>query len=524
MPEQLNLVHVQNPNEIQSPENAPSGFIPEPIHLEIPGVFETHIFLAPVVLDSVGQGQAPHYRELLGGPARRDATEARKAQPDSETYTSFRNNILNEVKRSKEGVMVPDDPQEIASGMQYDELHKTKQPIPDEMVMGKREAAQKIIAEHKGTHEELVEKLRASSQEFISEEQRFGYTDNMKRTNKYSLQGAGDDGEFPYYWDAQSGELHVSLKTSKRTFAGYKLYGKTDLDPEIQDLGKVYGTVSTLAVDGGKQYLIIKRSNSNIRYKGPGLFGGMFDDQGGPISNDAVARNSGEEIFQELGIHPSQLIDRRITSLSFDHIAPHGEVTEAAVTNLTEQEIIGIIDSNAQKAESRNNESREKDYFFIPRTSEALKVLLVDIKSPLPPTHISALLADSGVLRYQEQVKFYLDLGVELQKSNELAYKDAKAFLESMAPGIAQNMEQINKIAGDHWINNPNAWQEFIESEKKDAEDNNTIPLKRSDSPPTKYDPSIPDELQGFDSLKDQILQTGLTTEDKLHGPLLAAA
>src|SRR5258708_2996407 len=373
--------------------------------------------------------------------------------------------------------------------------------------------------------EEVRKQIREAGQQYVSKEQRTGYMDNARRTIKNVMVGPGPNGELLAEYDQDAQEMVVHVLTGKRPYYAYALYASIPLTEhhatEKRNLARILGTVMSLRTRDGKR-IITKRSDDNEYYKSLGFRGGLADLQPGypELSNDVIQTNNSEETYHESGIPPKLLIERRITTLGYDNFEDHNEAGEAAIIDMDAEDVIKLMLHLGEKeGEERVNEFPELSFFVMDDSSKALTDVLTKVHSGFPPTHVLTALGDVYVMRYQERLAYYKENPPQNMSAEQAAYEDANKYLYDIAPQVQKNYDETDVIAANTWIKDPNAWQNFLQWEKEEAERKGKKPRQRSSEPPTKYDPSIPDRFQGIFPKAETEKNVRSKSKIEFHGP-----
>jgi hypothetical protein len=303
-------------------------------------------------------------------------------------------------------------------------------------------------------------------------------------------------------FDANHNSLSVDILNVP--FPVYKTLAKPEHSEEIRAFAEATGTAASIVTSDNKliiqHRLVAKPKPDGGLTRGNALYAdipgasaaGMLDALPGnststpdKIDTDSVTANIVKEVDEELGLDGNDLSSMKIVGVASDKIQPHDELLFYGTTPLTLDEV-----HEKSKHSNRNRILGEADFeekfIAIDATPEAIKTLLVDVRTPMPSTHAASVFATG--------------YAIVLEKSGPEA---AARWSKDIEDGMRANDEMINQIIRQYYIDNPAALNDIPARYV-----GKIVPKRNKDG----YTPEYTPEEQGLPSIESEFQRTGLSS------------
>jgi hydroxymethylpyrimidine pyrophosphatase-like HAD family hydrolase len=282
----------------------------------------------------------------------------------------------------------------------------------------------------------------------------------------------------------ENGELVVD--TMPVTFPTYKAISAPEITPDQKEISNPTGTALILLTtesDGSHKLILQHRSPKNFFYGDiPGAsVAGYFDGQlqGAtlkPIDTNSVKNNGTKEMWEEVGISPTDIADLKITGLASDKVRVHNEFLLMATTKLSAEDTLF-------RAGAGDHFKFIEQTITIDATIASIGKLLTQVKCPLPPTHVAAFVATGYSMVLEQQGK-----------------DAANAWKKTMEAEVNRNYREINQMVANYYDEIPGELQ--------------NVPDGKPQRNPKGYEPGYTPSQQGLPDMESELERLGLATKE----------
>lgn len=174
------------------------------------------------------------------------------------------------------------------------------------------------------------------------------------------------------------------------------------------------------------------------------------------LTTKDVKDNALRELYEEIGLPPSDVFDFRIGAMVHEKQNVHDEFIASGKTKLTAAQVIEKSAQSAKSIKLRPGEHREK-FLMFDLNPDNIETLLTKVKAPLPRGHASA----------------YINKGYELMLKKG-SKEQAVAWRKKVGEGLNKNYDDIDKLVAKHHATMMKVVDQQMEKFVKDKPDATT--------------------------------------------------
>lgn len=387
--------------------------------------------------------------------------------------------------------------------------------------------------------QKIISQLKQANDKTIGNERQKDYYIGLGGSLKYAICPTGENGDFMFSFNPETGQTTVDVYTSRRAFHWYRLFsnpqiaeqiaqrvanyeiGKRVVPDEVRerrvqqiktmllDGGRITGNAATIKTSDGKRQ-DTRRSEDNFAYilgQGTGV-AALADVVLGPKGMQPAVNASFEEnIYQELkderGIQPDQVEEIIWTVIIFDLLKDHNELGGRVKLKINSRQAMKQMKELKLSDITTLFERPEPEAYYVPDNLQTLEKQLAELLSLYPPTHAGVELGDAFNMKFEELLAEYkiryknYSQQINVQR---LAYAHAKTYALNLAGKTDKNYDRANQIVQEGFAQHPDLWEAYVAREQAEHAGDPRYQPRDPTVLPKQYDPTM--------KTTDQFLQT----------------
>jgi hydroxymethylpyrimidine pyrophosphatase-like HAD family hydrolase len=288
----------------------------------------------------------------------------------------------------------------------------------------------------------------------------------------------------------------ITFDTRPVSYKAYEAASKPTDSPESLEFGMATGVSAVVRTKNRKLVLQYRGKGNSLYGDIPGASAaGLLDGEMERIVTDDGVVKTGrlkaittetfhnailKEMGEEIAVGREHVVDIRTLALADDKRKRHIEANHMIELDITDEELAEMA-MNAPRSKTRTGELIDFDEKFIVIDEDDLDKIF-ELKTPLPPSHMTNFLAAGYYITYEKS-------GAEA----------ADAWLQEYSQKAKHMYEDIDKTVREYYSQNPEAL--------------NDVPPGKPQRNPDGYDPAYLPEQQGLPSFQSEVERVGLVKQ-----------